>query len=198
MVAVATAVVSGDVGGNGSFGEWFNRRDPFAAGGGEEGPEGASWWMFLGGACGGTVVASNIVGTDALGAAFYSTCFVTSQLVVAFLFDCIGALGFRRVPPTTARISGIVLAIVAAAAFSTLDNDDDDDDDDDDDKRGDEKSEEDGGGGSARDSIIARSGGRRGSRNAPIVEGGAIAMAATVEDSPLVRSPLESDLHPAS
>ena len=75
--------------------------------------------MYLGGACGASFVTGNAIGVPALGAASYGAIFIASQLVVAFIFDVVGAFGLDAVPATARRGVGIALALCGAVLHQT-------------------------------------------------------------------------------
>jgi len=75
-------------------------------------------WMWLGGGIlGTTLITSAVIGLPSLGAVAFTGIFISTQLVVATLFDSTGAFGFDVVPVTTRRVCGVLLAVLAAAAF---------------------------------------------------------------------------------
>ena len=75
-------------------------------------------WMWVGGGIlGATFITSAVIGLPSLGAVAFTGIFISTQLVVASIFDATGAFGFHVVPVTSTRVCGIVLAVLAAAAF---------------------------------------------------------------------------------
>jgi len=53
--------------------------------------ENSEWWLFFGGVCGAVVVTLNIIGVLRFGAVAFSSSFVTSQLLLALIYDYYGA-----------------------------------------------------------------------------------------------------------
>lgn len=75
-------------------------------------------WMWIGGGVlGATLITCAVIGLPNLGAVAFTGIFISTQLVVATLFDTVGAFGFAVVPITTKRVCGVLLAVLAAAAF---------------------------------------------------------------------------------
>jgi len=74
-------------------------------------------WMWSGGLCGSILVTCNVYGIPILGAAAFSTVFLSTQLMTAFVYDSIGALGFEMKAVSAKRISGVVVAVTAAFFF---------------------------------------------------------------------------------
>jgi transporter family-2 protein len=78
-------------------------------------------WMWLGGGVlGATFITSAVIGLPSLGAVAFTGIFISTQLVVATIFDALGAFGFDPVPIFMGggrRVVGVSCAVIAAAAF---------------------------------------------------------------------------------
>jgi transporter family-2 protein len=78
-------------------------------------------WMWLGGGVlGATFITSAVIGLPSLGAVAFTGIFISTQLVVATIFDALGAFGFDAVPIFMGggrRVVGVSCAVIAAAAF---------------------------------------------------------------------------------
>jgi uncharacterized membrane protein YdcZ (DUF606 family) len=74
-------------------------------------------WMWTGGVCGAIIVSCTVIGIPNIGAAAFSTVFLASQLTTAFVFDLIGAFGFKSIAFSASRCCGVLLAIGAAGLF---------------------------------------------------------------------------------
>lgn len=75
-------------------------------------------WMWVGGGVlGATLITSAVIGLPSLGAVAFTGIFISTQLLVATIFDWAGAFGFDVVPISASRLCGVMLAVVAAAAF---------------------------------------------------------------------------------
>jgi hypothetical protein len=70
-----------------------------------------------GGILGATLITSAVIGLPSLGAVAFTGIFISTQLVVATIFDSTGAFGFAVVPVTARRVCGVLVAVLAAAAF---------------------------------------------------------------------------------
>jgi len=79
--------------------------------------EASEFWMFLGGACGGALVTCNAVGIPILGAAAFTTLFLSTQLVAAVICDATGAFGMPSKPITPLRLIGVLVAVCGAGLF---------------------------------------------------------------------------------
>lgn len=78
-------------------------------------------WMWLGGGLlGATFITSAVIGLPALGAVAFTGIFISTQLVVATIFDSVGAFGFDPVPVWIGggrRVVGVAFAVIAAGSF---------------------------------------------------------------------------------
>lgn len=81
------------------------------------GPAGSEFWMYTGGACGAFVVSAHIFGVPVIGAARFTVLFIAAQICTSFALDGVGAFGYKAVPPSARRVTGVVLAICASAAY---------------------------------------------------------------------------------
>jgi transporter family-2 protein len=81
------------------------------------GPAGSEFWMYTGGACGAFVVSAHIFGVPIIGAARFTILFIAAQICTSLALDTVGAFGYKAVPPSPRRITGVALAICASAAF---------------------------------------------------------------------------------
>ena len=69
------------------------------------------WWMWLGGACGVFIVATNIIVAPRLGAALLVSLAIAGQLGAAVILDHYGAFAFPMHPISVGRVVGSVLLI---------------------------------------------------------------------------------------
>lgn len=81
------------------------------------GPSGSEFWMYTGGACGAFVVSAHIFGLPIIGAARFTVLVIAAQISTSFALDSVGAFGYKAVPPSSRRLTGVILAICASAAF---------------------------------------------------------------------------------
>lgn len=77
----------------------------------------SDFWMFIGGACGATLVTCNAIGIPILGAAAFTTMFLATQLVTAVICDAFGAFNFEPKQVSPQRIIGVSMAVVAAVLY---------------------------------------------------------------------------------
>lgn len=70
-----------------------------------------------GGMMGATLITCAVIGLPSLGAVAFTGIFISTQLLVATIFDATGAFGLDVVAVGARRACGVLLAMVAAAAF---------------------------------------------------------------------------------
>jgi len=74
---------------------------------------GTDVWMFLSGVCGTALLTCNAKGMPVLGPAVFTSFFLATQLISAFVCDSIGAFNFEPQEISAQKLFGIALAILS-------------------------------------------------------------------------------------